>query len=330
MIPASEIVLSGKNLSVGYQKKGTNHVVLSNLNFALKKGQLVCFMGPNGVGKSTLIRTLCRAQPLITGQIELKGKDISRFTDKDFASAVSVVLTDNVNVSNLTVRELVSFGRYPYTGWNVQLSKEDEGRIENAISCTGLESISSDKLWKLSDGQRQKAMIARALCQDTPIIILDEPTAHLDLNNRVEVINLLKELAQNSGKAILMATHELDLALQAADELWIAGYDTQLTTGFPEDLVLNGQIDKVFRLKGFDLKTGHLEKKISKRSVNVVGESYQLLWTKNALERNGYGLDETSDLIITVQETKGQLVWQIKKGTKFGSLRAVINYLDNL
>ena len=184
--------------------------------------------------------------------------------------------------------------------------------IDKAIEITNIKELANRKVYELSDGQLQKTMIARAVCQNTPIVMLDEPTALLDLNNRVEVINLLRDLAQNHNKAILMATHELDLALQSAERIWLAGPDQPIINGFPEDLVLNGAVDSVFQLKGFDLRTGRLAIKKGLKKVNLIGTDYDYLWTKNALERNGFCIDESAKIEVIISRDK-EASWVIKK-----------------
>ncbi|MCG8388508.1 MAG: ABC transporter ATP-binding protein [Cytophagales bacterium] len=325
-----DVLLHTHELAVGYRSGKETHIIMEGLNCEVMTSRLICFMGPNGVGKSTLLRTLSGAQAPLAGDIFLKGKKIKELSKTSLASYISVVLTDPIHVGNITVRELISFGRYPYMGWNINFSSQDADAIDRAIDETHLTGIENRKIAELSDGQRQKVLIARALCQDTPLIILDEPTAHLDLNNRVEIINLLKQLTRKTKKAILMATHELDLALQTADELWLAGYDTGLEIGFPEDLVLSGKIDTVFQLKGFDLKTGHLEKKTDRRNVSVNGEGYLLLWTRNALERNGYSTRPGDDLEVSISTAEGLTRWNTTTGKTFETLETLIKYLDDL
>jgi iron complex transport system ATP-binding protein len=314
-----EILLEAKNLSVGYADGAVKHVLFENIDLELRAGELVCFMGANGIGKSSLIRTLAGLQPPIDSKssINIDPKKIS------------VVLTDRVNAVNMTAAELVTLGRYPYLDWNIKLSESDRFIIEQAIEATRITHIAHKKLYELSDGQLQMAMIARALAQDTSVILLDEPTAHLDLNNRVEIMNLLRTLARNSNKAILVATHELDLALQTADLIWLAAQDKKLITGIPEDLVLNGSFDETFQFKGFDLKTGKVfHQAWRNKSVKLVGEGYEYLWTKNALERNGFNIKEEAQLIIMVRNTKIGLDWKIND-TTVNSIQELINELSN-
>jgi iron complex transport system ATP-binding protein len=284
-------MIKTSQLSVGYQANRTSHLILDDLNLQLKKGELVCFMGPNGIGKSTLLRTLAGLQKPLSG--EIKGID---------PKSIALVLTDRLSSTNMTVQELVTYGRYPYLDWNVSLTSEDEKIIENSILQVRIGHLREKKLFELSDGQMQMAMIARALAQQTSVLMLDEPTAHLDLNNRLEIMNLLRSLARNEGKAILVTTHELDLALQTADLIWLAMPDKKIKTGIPEDLVLDGSFDEVFQFKGFDLKTGKVAHEAHRGiAVQLNGEGYPLLWTKNALERCGYDVVEKSERVITIQ-----------------------------
>lgn len=281
--------LTTKQLSIGYPGP-TDNVLLQNINLNLHRGQLVCFMGPNGIGKSTLIRTLSGSQKPLSGEV-------SGISNKNIA----VVLTDKVSAGNMTVKELISYGRYPYLDWSVSMKDEDLTKIEESVHQVRINHLLDRPLHELSDGQLQMVMIARALAQDTPVLLLDEPTAHLDLNNRLEVMNLLRRLAKNNDKAILVSTHELDLALQTADLIWLATAQKSLRMGIPEDLVLDGTFDEVFQFKGFDLKTGKVKHE-PYRNVNLqlTGEGHTYLWTKNALERSGYLIGENAEIKIDV------------------------------
>ena len=179
----------------------------------------------------------------------------------------------------------------------------------------------------MSDGQLQLVMIAKALAQQTPVILLDEPTAHLDLNNRVEVMNLLRSLSRKMGKSILVATHELDLALQTADLIWLATGDNKIKTGIPEDLVLEGSFDEVFQFKGFDLKTGKVDHEAHrKKEVQLLGTNYSFLWTKNALERSGYDVVEEAEIQIKVFGGS-KIVWKVNE-SQFESLATLLAALS--
>ncbi len=305
----SEILLITDNLKVGYRNGDKENVLFENLSLSLKAGEMVCFMGSNGSGKSTLIRTLANLTPALSAEgAALDPKNIS------------VVLTDRISALNMTVRELIAYGRYPYLNWSAKLTDADERIIDGAIQQLHLDALATKSLNELSDGQVQMVMIARALAQDTPIILLDEPTAHLDLNNRVEIMNVLRDLSRKAKKAILVATHELDLALQTADLLWLVD-GKEIKTGVPEDLVLDGSLDRIFQLKGFDLKTGKVFHEAHRAmKIKLLGEGYRYLWTKNALERSGYEIDSSALVLIEV----GSSTFTIQHSTSVDTLEALL------
>ena len=323
-----DVYLSTDDLRIGYARKGQTNLLFEKLNLSLRAGEMVCFMGPNGAGKSSLLRTLAGLQAPLSGKIRLTtptGREAR-------AKQIAVVLTDRINTLNLTVEEIISFGRYPYLGWNIRLTETDKAIIKTAIGQVRLTGILRKKVYELSDGQLQMVMIARALAQGTSIILLDEPTAHLDLNNRLEIMNLLRDLARDTQKAILLATHELDLALQTADIVWLTGNNRDILQGLPEDLVLNGAFDDIFQLKGFDLRTGKIRHQ-PYRDVNIrlSGEGAGYLWTKNALERNGFNVSrDARDVRITLVEEGTSLKWITEKNNsveQVDSLQRLIELL---
>ncbi|MCU0418210.1 MAG: ABC transporter ATP-binding protein [Cyclobacteriaceae bacterium] len=310
-------LLTTQGLSVGYGTGNTARVVLANLHVALHPGKLICFMGPNGIGKSTLLRTLAGLQKPLAGDITHHTPNINE------GQRVAVVLTDRVQAPNMTARELVAFGRYPYLPWHLQPTREDESKIDDAIARAHIRPWADQPVTSLSDGQLQMTMIARAIAQDTPILLLDEPTAHLDLNNRVETMTLLRALAHQTHKAVLLATHELDLALQMADEIWLITQQRTLTRGIPEDLVLDGSFDAVFQLKGFDLRTGRITHAIHRtKKISLLGEGPVFLWTKNALEREGYEVTAHEGSQVRV----GNNQW-FADGRQFDRLHLLLQHL---
>jgi iron complex transport system ATP-binding protein len=232
----------------------------------------------------------------------------------------------------MNVYDLVSYGRYPYVSWNISLSEKDHQIIQNSIKQLRIGALLDKQLFELSDGQLQMVMIAKALAQDTPVMILDEPTAHLDLNNRVEIMNILRDLSRSTGKAILLATHELDLALQTADKIWLAAGNSKIFEGMPEDLVLNGTFDEVFQFKGFDLKTGKIHHQAHRHiKVNLVGEGHEFLWTKNALERNGYEVTSSSPLTVKLHIRESEYYWSLGtagQNKEFSSLEKLLKELS--
>lgn len=303
-------IFKASGLAIGYRQ---DQRLFENLSVELKEGDLVCFMGPNGVGKSSVIKTLAGLIPPLAGKV-----------DNTNERNVAVVLTDRIQAPQMTVRELITYGRYPYLDWNLKLTAEDHRIIDESISRVHVQHLLDKYTSELSDGQMQMVMIARALVQNTPVLLLDEPTAHLDLNNRLEIMNVLRTLARTTGKAILLATHELDLALQTADYVWLASPDRRIRQGIPEDLVLDGSFDEVFQFKGFDLKTGKvIHESFRQQSVKLVGSGSEYLWTKNALERSGF--DVTNDTGPHIELAEGK--WKVE-GKVYETLELLIQGLS--
>ncbi len=306
------------DLTIGYEKDGKSNILFANQSLVLNQGELVCFMGPNGIGKSTLIRTLAGLQTPLSGKIHC---------DKEHN--IAVVLTDRLTASNLTVYDLVSYGRYPFLDWSLSLKEKDKVLIQQAIDQVHIQHLVNQKIVELSDGQLQMALIAKALAQDTDILLLDEPTAHLDLNNRVEIMNLLRTISRTENKAILIATHELDLALQTSDVIWLATADKKIKTGIPEDLVLDESFDEVFKFKGFDLKTGKVyHEAFRNQSVNLAGTGHEYLWTKNALERSGYSVRPDAVISIAIQPEEG--TWILSNGQQSSACKSIAELLGTL
>lgn len=321
MIKDPSLIIEVTNASIGYHSGSRHNVLFRELNLKVHAGDFICFMGPNGIGKSTLIRGLAGLHHPDSGTIT------HREPHKSQSEQVSVVLTDKISGQNMTVYEMVSFGRYPYLDWTIRFRPEDKRRIDEAIEQVKIQHLTHQKLSELSDGQMQLVMIARALAQDTPLMLLDEPTAHLDLNNRIEIMKLLRALAHQTGKAIIVSSHDLDLALQTADLIWLAGRNQNIITGLPEDLVLNGVFDDIFRFKGFDLKTGKVQHQVSQeKQIQLSGEGHAFLWTKNALERSGYEVVMKGDYHINIRPASVGSVWMIGDRT-FTSLAQVISFL---
>lgn len=233
------------NLSIGYPIKKQRNPVASEINFSLASGELAAVVGVNGVGKSTLLRTLGKVQPKLGGVIHLDNTSLESYTSMELASKVSVVLTEPIASKNLTILELVALGRQPYTNWLGTLSKRDVSKIKEAIEILELGDLQHKKCHELSDGQLQRVMIARALTQDTSLILLDEPTTHLDLYHKVHILKLLKSIANETKKTILFTTHEIDMAIQLCHKMLILD-GIKNPFGTPRSLIEKQSFENLF------------------------------------------------------------------------------------
>jgi len=284
------VLLHTSDLRTGYFQGGRTVPVSGELpSLQLSAGQLICLLGPNGSGKSTLLRTLAGLQPAIGGRIELEGQ--WELSPAELAKKISLVLTDRVTGVNLDVYSLVALGRYPWSDWLGGLKEADRTAIARAIEAAGISELPGRKMHTLSDGESQKVMLARALAQDTPILMLDEPTAHLDLPSRIRLMRLLHRLARELNKGILLSTHELDLAMQVADEVWLLEAGGRFHRGAPEDLILDGIFEAVFAREDviFDKEAGVFRiPPEGSRSIQLQGEGMTAFWTRRALQREGF------------------------------------------
>lgn len=262
-----------KDLTIGYAQKNNTKVVASGINATLHSDRLTCLIGANGIGKSTLLRTLSAFQPPLSGEIFIDNESpipLSTLTDKQLSRLIGVVLTEKPDVQNMTVFELVGLGRSPYTGFWGRLNEDDKEVVKESLRLVGIESLQDRLIQTLSDGERQKTMIAKALAQQTPVIYLDEPTAFLDYPSKVEMLTLLRHLARETGKTIFLSTHDMELALQIADELWLmtaenpsnnglcqSQKETTLIIGTPRELAANGSLSHFIDRPGlhFDPQT---------------------------------------------------------------------------
>ncbi|MEP0985478.1 ABC transporter ATP-binding protein [Ekhidna sp.] len=237
-------LLEINGVDIGYE---SDKVLVKNINLSIESGQLIGLVGQNGVGKSTFIRTICGLQPRLKGEILLGGKEINAQNSKSIATQISVVLTGRPESLNLSVVELIALGRHPYLGWLGTLKKKDREKIEEAITQMEINYLAKKRLFELSDGQLQKVMIARALAQDTNLIILDEPTSHLDLRNKIEVLEILKKIS-TAGKSILISTHEIQLSAKTCDTFWCMDFAEDMLLGNPKALIQSGDLQKYLHI----------------------------------------------------------------------------------
>ncbi|HEA22483.1 hypothetical protein LCGC14_1377490 [marine sediment metagenome] len=247
------IVLEVENLVIGYN----GVAIAKNINFKLAKGELNAVIGINGIGKSTLLRTLGNLQPKLAGSICISEKQLENFSAIDLATKLSLVLTESIASKNMSVLELISLGRQPYTNWIGTLTANDKEKINGAVEMLSLKDLQHKKCFELSDGQLQRALIARAIAQDTDIILLDEPTTHLDLYHKARILKVLKSIAHKTGKTIVFTTHEIEMAIQLCDTLFLLDSEKNYF-GKPDELIRAKVFEKLFPAEtvSFDAATG--------------------------------------------------------------------------
>ena len=289
-----ETTIRLRDLSIGYPDKNNTKRVAEHLNASIHSGELTCLLGTNGVGKSTLLRTLSAFQPPLGGDIDLLDRPLSAYDDRQLATVIGVVLTEKSDIRNMTVEELVGLGRSPYTGFWGTLKESDRKIVHEAIARVRIEPLTQRMVHTLSDGERQKVMIAKALAQETPIIFLDEPTAFLDFPSKVEVMQLLHNLTHTLQKTVFMSTHDLELALQIADKIWLMDRTNGIAIGTPEDLSLEGKLSSFFSRKGitYDTETGFFRIDTDyRREIHLHGHGSRYAMVRKALQRNGIRAD---------------------------------------
>ena len=272
-----------KDLSIGYRTKQGVRVVAQGLTAQLQRGQLTCLLGENGVGKSTLLRTLAAFQPKLEGSVSIEGRELDDYSERKLARTIGIVLTEKPDVQQMTVMELVEMGRAPYTGFWGRLNEDDRKVCNEAIALIGIEPLKDRMIQTLSDGERQKVMIAKALAQQTPVIFLDEPTAFLDYPSKVDMLLLLSRISREAQKTIFLSTHDLELALQVADTIWlmdksgkrkvesgkrkeeIAEKGATLQIGTPHELAQNGALGQfIERGNGIEFNKDTLSVRVKK------------------------------------------------------------------
>lgn len=320
-------VLATHALTVGYHDRRAGDTrVLSDLDLALPRGELTCLLGPNGSGKSTLLRTLVGMQPPLTGEVTLDGDPLGSLDAAERARRLSVVLTDRIDVGMMTGADLVALGRTPYTGWSGRLTARDHAVVRWALRSLAAERFAHRRVAQLSDGERQRVVIARALAQEPAVLALDEPTAFVDVPRRVELTQTLRHLARECDLAVLLTTHDLDLAVRVADRVWLiepSADGARLHVGAPEDLVLSGVMARAFASDevSFDLSRGtFVPVGHGVGTVRVEGEGVEAVWAGRALEREGFEVTRDTavpaDAVVAVRPGP---VWRLTVGAGPGS-----------
>ena len=322
-----DAILNTSNLSIGYRKGKQIKTVMSSLSLSLYRGELVSVLGENGAGKSTLIRTLTGLQPAIDGEVILNGKSIQTYNPRQLSKLIAIVSTERTFAGGLLVEELVALGRQPYTGFMGRLDALDKEIIHKSMSLVGIEGKRKNYVAELSDGERQKAMIAKALAQEAEIIILDEPTAFLDVKSRLSILVLLHKLAHDENRAILVSSHDIRQSLQLSDKLWML-CGGQILCGGTEDLILSDKLKMLFPESNitFDLCSGDFEIcESSTKQIKVISKSSVLKkWLENALKRNNYIISDEAEDIVEFIDTN-ELHFSDKV---FNSIENLIKWLN--
>lgn len=300
------------DLSTGYRSRREEKVISQHLELTITPGEVVMLMGPNGSGKSTLMHTMAGLLTPLSGEVIISGKPLSSLKMKELARLLSLVLTERIPAGNMSISDIVAVGRYPYTGFRGSLRPEDKVVIREALTACHLDGMQERLYSTLSDGEKQRVMIARALAQETPLILLDEPTAHLDLPSRLEVTTMLRTLARSLGKSILISTHELDLALGWADTIWLMDRAGEIVSAAPEDLILDGHIERVFGAPtlSYNKERGEFSiRQSGEKKIYLRGEGLRYIWTSRALQRLGYEVTASTGAYPEVVLTEG--AWEL-------------------
>lgn len=325
--------LATTRLRIGYKGKQGETSIAETPELSVSPGEFICILGPNGVGKSTLIRTLASIQAPLHGSIRLQGAPCNGLSPRERARSIGIVLTESLPIGMMDAYSFVALGRHPYTGWLGTLSQADRDRIDWAFKSVNATGLERRQIVELSDGERQKISIARALAQETPLILLDEPTAFLDLPRRIELIATLRNLAHQERIGVLISSHELDLALRFADYLWVFTDEKKLVKGYPEELALNGQIANSFASEQvrWDIERGGFHTQShSHLKACVSGSGNYANWTRRALERLGFtvtGISKNCVLNIQISEIDKEAHWIVEHEGRKKHYRSIIGLI---
>jgi iron complex transport system ATP-binding protein len=327
-------ILSLISLKIGYADGRNKKILLTPLTASGRCGELIAVIGKNGIGKSTLLRTLAGLQPSLGGDILYNRKSIKEYARKDLARTIGYISTEIVKVSNMRVYDLVALGRFPYTNWFGKIDERNHEIITEAIEKTGMSMLSERFISELSDGERQKAMIARILAQDTGIMVMDEPTAFLDIGSKFEILHLMHLLSQKNGKTIIFSTHDLYAAMSQADKIWLI-LDNHLLEGAPEDLMLQGAFDHLFDPSSiqFNSEQGTYSFITENRGeINVAGDGILLHYTKKAINRAGFSVIEREVRPFLKAPSGNCKKWQLIDDNsirEFGSLYEFVSWISS-
>ncbi len=337
-----DIKIEIQNCHFGYHKKGQKNILLEDISLMAFQGELIALIGKNGSGKTTFLRTLTGLQQLLEGKISIEQKNVSDFHANELARKVGFVSTFIPDNPEMTVEELVRIGRYPYTNFFGVLRLHDIHKVKEAIDICGIKDLQGKKISEISDGERQRTMLARVFAQDTDIILLDEPTSFLDIPNKFDIFNLLGKLSKE-GKIIIFTTHDLNLATRYADKIWLIK-GRSVAEGAPEDLFLGTEMREQFVSDKLtiDPETGEIGPKFhpGKSLILHVGKDCELaeIWTKRAFARRGIVVlcDENEavkdSVRVFISKEKNKYIWNLQKENQnlfLTSIYLLINQLEN-
>ncbi len=325
-------IMSFDSLKIGYVSGKIENILLPPLNARASSGELIAVIGRNGIGKSTLLRTIAGLQKPLGGEIFYSGENIKNYSRMDLAQRVGYISTDIVKVSNMSVYDLVALGRFPHTNWIGKIDLKDHEAIMDAIEKTSIKPFYRKYVSELSDGERQKAMIARILAQDTGIMIMDEPTAFLDIAARYEILQLMHTLSAINMKTIIFSTHDLQMAINRSDKIWLI-LDDELIEGAPEDLIIAGAFDHLFdnSAVSFNHGDGTFSFRIEEKgSMYIEGEGFKKLWTEKAIIRAGFTVTDEKKIPYIVAPSATDENWQLityNTQYEFRTIYELITYL---
>ncbi len=312
-------VLETRGLKVGYRSGRRVTEVLSNLDLRVYAGEFVCLLGPNGIGKSTLLKTFSGILSPLSGSVRLGGRELGGLSIDEVARLLSVVLTDKLEVGSLTGYKVVELGRFPHIGWGGRLSSLDHGVVRWAVESVGGTHLAARDVNELSDGERQRILVARALAQQPKLMLLDEPTAFLDVGARIELVGLLRNLVRQNELAVVFSTHDLELALRTADTVWLLDTDGELHVGGPEDLVRNCELERAFHVEGLTFDPYERSFRMACNGVgsaSVEGSGLGATLARVTLEREGYSVitdsDGSADVEVVARES-GDTIWEARR-----------------
>ncbi|HOP00508.1 MAG TPA: ABC transporter ATP-binding protein [Bacteroidales bacterium] len=326
-----DIILSFESLEIGYGSGRHRRVLLPPLSASAHRGELVAVIGRNGIGKSTLLRTIIGIQPALGGSVKIDGDDLSSIPRIEIARKIGYISTESIRVSNMTVYDLIALGRYPYKGWLGGTDANGREAVENALARTGMAELAYRYIAELSDGELQRAMIGRVLAQDTAILVMDEPTAYLDVMSKHEMVNLMQGLT-DEGKTIIFSTHDFSIATGQAHRIWLT-LDDKLAEGAPEDLIINRSFESLFDSPsvGFDSDAGtFFFRNKAGKEISLKGEGMIRKWTEKALVRAGFVISgrRMTPCITAPDEPTGE--WILEKDSDTKRFRSVYDLLRSL